>query len=83
MTVTDRPADIRPGTIGTSPPRPDGVAKVQGSFEFSSDISADGCLWGATLRSPHPHARIVSIDLAAAWQTRRRVGGHHGRGRAG
>jgi len=68
MTVTDRPADIRPGTIGSSPPRPDGVAKVQGSFEFSSDISADGCLWGATLRSPHPHARIVSIDLAAAWQ---------------
>jgi len=58
----------RPGTIGTSPSRPDGVAKVQGRFEFSSDLSADGCLWGATLRSPHPHARIVSIDVAAAWK---------------
>jgi xanthine dehydrogenase D subunit len=58
----------RPGTIGTSPPRPDGVAKVQGSFEFSSDLSADGCLWGATLRSPHPYARIRSVDVSAAWQ---------------
>jgi xanthine dehydrogenase D subunit len=25
-------------------------------------------LWGATLRSPHPHARIVSIDLSKAWK---------------
>ncbi len=58
----------RAGTIGTSPNRPDGVAKVQGTFEFSSDLSADGCLWGATLRSPHPHARIVSIDVSAAWK---------------
>jgi xanthine dehydrogenase D subunit len=68
MTVTEQPVETRLGAIGTSPPRPDGVAKVQGSFEFSSDISADGCLWGATLRSPHPYARIVSIDLSAAWQ---------------
>ena len=72
MTVVERvsaPTESgRPGTIGTSPTRPDGVAKVQGSFEFSSDLSADGCLWGATLRSPHPFARIVSIDVSAAWQ---------------
>ena len=58
----------RHGTIGTSPTRPDGTAKVQGSFEFSSDLSADGCLWGATLRSPHPHARIRSIDVSGAWK---------------
>jgi xanthine dehydrogenase D subunit len=63
-----RPDSNRHGTIGTSPTRPDGIAKVQGAFEFSSDLSADGCLWGATLRSPHPHARIVSIDLSAAWK---------------
>lgn len=72
MSVVERVAHssdtARPGTIGTSPSRPDGVAKVQGRFEFSSDLSADGCLWGATLRSPHPHARIVSIDVAAAWK---------------
>ncbi len=65
-TVTS--AGPRHGTIGTSPTRPDGVAKVQGSFEFSSDLSADGCLWGSTLRSPHPHARIRSIDVSAAWK---------------
>jgi xanthine dehydrogenase D subunit len=59
---------IRSGAIGTSAARPDGVAKVQGSFEFSSDLSADGCLWGATLRSPHPSARIRSIDVSGAWR---------------
>lgn len=55
------------GRLGDSPVRPDGVAKVQGSFAFSGDLSADGFLWGATLRSPHPYARIVSIDLSGAW----------------
>jgi xanthine dehydrogenase D subunit len=72
MTITETPvksADrLRDGVIGTSPTRPDGIAKVQGSFEFSSDLSAEGALWGATLRSPHPHARIVSIDLSDAWK---------------
>ena len=56
------------GRLGDSAVRPDGVAKVQGSFAFSGDLSADGFLWGATLRSPHPSARIVSIDLSAAWR---------------
>jgi xanthine dehydrogenase D subunit len=56
------------GRLGDSTPRPDGIAKTQGSFAFSGDLSADGFLWGATLRSPHPHARIVSIDLAPAWR---------------
>ncbi len=60
--------DGRPGTIGTSPTRPDGIAKVQGTFAFSSDVSAEGCLWGATLRSPHPYARIRSIDVSPAWR---------------
>jgi xanthine dehydrogenase D subunit len=54
------------GRLGDSPTRPDGVDKVQGTFAFSGDLSADGALWGATLRSPHPHARIVSVDTAAA-----------------
>lgn len=58
----------RPGTIGDSPTRPDGIEKVQGAFAFSSDLSAEGCRFGATLRSPHPFARIVSIDLGPAWR---------------
>ncbi len=56
------------GRLGDSPVRPDGIAKVQGTFAFSGDLSADGALWGATLRSPHPYARIVRIDLSAAWR---------------
>ena len=59
-----RPRDV----LGASPGRPDGIAKVQGSFAFSSDLGGDGVLWGATLRSPHPYARIRGIDVSAAWK---------------
>jgi xanthine dehydrogenase D subunit len=52
--------------VGESPRRPDGPPKVRGEFEYSSDLRAGGMLWGATVRSPHPHARIVSIDPSAA-----------------
>ena len=52
--------------LGTSALRPDGIPKVKGSFEFSSDAKDDSMAWGATLRSPHPSARIVSIDISPA-----------------
>ena len=72
MTVADVRSRARPGgsrdVIGASPGRPDGIAKVQGTFEFSSDLGGDGVLWGATLRSPHPYARIVRIDVSPAWR---------------
>jgi CO/xanthine dehydrogenase Mo-binding subunit len=54
------------GTVGDSSLRPDGTAKVQGQFAFSSDMWAEGMLWGQTLRSPHPSARVVSIDIEPA-----------------
>jgi xanthine dehydrogenase D subunit len=56
---------VRDG-LGTSADRPDGTPKVTGAFAFSSDLYARGMLWGRTLRSPHPAARIVSIDTSAA-----------------
>jgi xanthine dehydrogenase D subunit len=56
----------RPGRIGEHTTRADGVPKVRGEFEYSSDLWADGMLWGATLRSTHPHARIRSIDTTRA-----------------
>src|SRR6202171_3998001 len=56
----------RQGGVGQSVRRVDGVPKVKGEFEYASDLRRDGMLWGATLRSPHPHARIVSIDTSAA-----------------
>ena len=54
------------GGIGESVRRVDGEPKVKGDFEYASDLSREGMLWGATLRSPHPHARIRSIDIQAA-----------------
>ena len=59
---------LRAGVLGTNASRPDGVAKVQGGFAFSNDMWAENMLWGATLRSPHPFARLVSIDLSKAWK---------------
>jgi xanthine dehydrogenase D subunit len=54
------------GRVGDSPVRPDGTLKVKGEFAYSSDLWAEGMLWGATLRSPHPRARIRGIDISAA-----------------
>ncbi|HEY4844266.1 MAG TPA: molybdopterin cofactor-binding domain-containing protein [Candidatus Dormibacteraeota bacterium] len=56
----------RQGGVGESVRRVDGVPKVKGEFEYASDLHRDEMLWGATLRSPHPHARILSIDTTAA-----------------
>ena len=39
---------------------------MTGAFGYGSDLRADGMLWGATLRSPHPSARIHSIDVSRA-----------------
>jgi xanthine dehydrogenase D subunit len=54
------------GRVGESVRRADGPAKVRGDFIYSSDLKAEGMLWGATVRSPHPHARILAIDSAEA-----------------
>ncbi|HEV8224667.1 MAG TPA: xanthine dehydrogenase subunit D [Rubrobacteraceae bacterium] len=61
----DVPAQA-PGRVGEHTERADGVPKVKGEFEYSSDLWMDGMLWGATLRSPHPHANIWSIDTSEA-----------------
>jgi xanthine dehydrogenase D subunit len=52
--------------VGASVPRPDGTLKVTGEFAFSSDLWMADMLWGATLRSPHPRARIRAVGLAGA-----------------
>src|SRR6266704_297561 len=54
------------GGVGASPLRPDGVLKVRGEFAYASDLWIEGMLWGSTLRSPHPFARIRSIDVSEA-----------------
>jgi len=52
--------------IGTSPLRHDGVDKVTGRAQYGADIRLPGMLYGAVLRSPHAHARILSIDTSQA-----------------
>ena len=48
--------------VGTRPVRPDGVDKVTGRANFGADMIMPGMLWGKIKRSPHAHARIVSIN---------------------
>ena len=71
------PARVRPpgvrGGIGESPLRPDGVAKLEGTFEYAQDLWTEGTLWAATVRSPHARARILSVDVAPALA----IGGVH------
>lgn len=52
--------------IGTRPIRHDGVDKVTGRAKYGADIDLTGLLHGKILRSPHAHARIVSIDTRKA-----------------
>ena len=58
------------GGIGESAARSDGPAKVRGDFAFASDLWVENMVWGATLRSPHPYARIRSIDIGPALRMR-------------
>ncbi len=55
-----------PHGLGASVP-PDGAPdKTRGVFPYAADLWAEGLLWAAVLRSPHPHARIVSLDAGPA-----------------
>lgn len=47
-------------------PRPDAAAKLSGRLVYRGDVTATGCLVGKVLRSPHPHARLLSVDTSAA-----------------
>jgi len=52
--------------VGTRPIRPDGVDKVTGRANFGADMVMPGMLWGKVKRSPHAHARIMSINTDKA-----------------
>ncbi len=52
--------------VGTRTVRPDGVDKVTGRARFGADFNLPGQLVGRVLRSPHAHARILSIDASKA-----------------
>ena len=68
MNDTVEVAEARKGFkwVGTRPVRPDGVPKVTGRAQYGADARWPGALVGRVLRSPHAHARIVSIDTSRA-----------------
>jgi len=66
MSTTEQPTKLRLGRVGDPATRHDAVPKVTGEFAYSSDLNAAGMLWGVTVRSPHAHARIVSLDISEA-----------------
>ena len=70
MTVTENPRTTENARtykyVGTRPVRHDGLDKVTGKARFAADLDMTGQLRGAFVRSPHAHARIVSIDTSRA-----------------
>lgn len=49
--------------VGTSPRRPDGLVKATGVAVYADDLKMEGLWYGATVRSPHAHARIDGVRL--------------------
>jgi xanthine dehydrogenase YagR molybdenum-binding subunit len=62
--VWGKEAELR--LVGKPTPRVDARERVNGTARYSYDMQLPGQLYGATLRSPHPHARVVGIDSARA-----------------
>ena len=63
MTTAPAPAFT---VIGRPIPRVEGVDKVNGSASYTADVVPPGTVWAKNVRSPLPHARIVSIDASRA-----------------
>ena len=59
-------SEVEYNIVGKRPIRPDGVEKVTGRAQYGADVKLTGLLYGKVLRSPHPHARIRSIDTSKA-----------------
>ena len=53
-------------TVGTSYVRTDLKGKVLGTAKYTADLSLPNMLHARILRSPHPHANILSIDTERA-----------------
>ena len=69
--VLDRPperaTDRDPmSVVGQSRPRIDAVERVTGAARYTGDVKLPGMAYARVLRSPHPHARITSIDTRRA-----------------
>src|SRR5437762_13782465 len=64
---TGNPGAVQPlTTVGHATPRQDAVERVTGRATYTGDVKLSGMLYARVLRSPHPHARIRSIDVSKA-----------------
>ncbi|MFX1554156.1 MAG: xanthine dehydrogenase family protein molybdopterin-binding subunit [Promethearchaeota archaeon] len=54
------------GYVGRSIPRLDARDKITGRAVYSADVNLPGMLYGATLRSPFAHARIIEVETSEA-----------------
>ncbi|MDX1740174.1 MAG: xanthine dehydrogenase family protein molybdopterin-binding subunit, partial [Rhodothermales bacterium] len=52
--------------VGKPLPRVDAYERVSGSAVYPSDVTFQDMLYGAILRCPHAHARVISVDTSAA-----------------
>ncbi len=66
MTSNQVLSEVEFNVVGTRPVRPDGVDKVTGRARYGDDTNLTGTLRAKVLRSPHPHARIKSINTSKA-----------------
>lgn len=63
----DRAEKAKPlNVLGKRQRKTDGLEKSTGRARYTDDLVLPGMLHGKILRSPHPHARILSIDTSAA-----------------
>src|SRR5689334_17384558 len=52
--------------VGAAVPRAEGSEKVSGKTVYAADVKPPGLLWVKILRSPHPHARIRTVNVSHA-----------------
>lgn len=64
------PINEKLSVVGKPTPRLDGKLKVTGAARYTADVKLPGMLYARMIVSPHPHAKIKSIDTSAAEQSR-------------
>ena len=60
------PLNAELSVIGRPTPRVDGRLKVTGAARYTADVRLPGMLFARLICSPHPHARIRSVDTSEA-----------------
>src|SRR5688572_21291282 len=66
MAITTREQETEFSVIGKRHPKIEAYQKAAGQTKYAGDIKLPRMLWGRLLRSPVPHARIISIDTSRA-----------------